>query len=196
MNKRTKQKIVCVVLLALGAGLIIGGAFFAPLLIPGVPIFVGGLGVAASIVEDKDKIAFNTTINNIHNHECAEHRASSAAASTPGPMLAHTETQTINSTYNFSASARMRIDSWNSRLRDLFAKAPKEMSNQEGQVPPLMFTHNYHYPAPVTADSELPKLNLDIDSILADKPCVLGAETVSSGDTIVSPESFTVVLQI
>lgn len=138
MKKGTKQKLMCAVLIISGIALIVGGVFLSPLLIPGVPIFAGGLAVAASIYEDKDKVAFHTTINNIHNHEAQD------GVSMPNVIKTK---MSSSSKYSFSESARGRIEIWASALREVFAKAPKEVKGDVSRIPPLFFTHNYHYPS-------------------------------------------------
>lgn len=128
MTRNEKQRLSCAVLLIVGLGLIIGGAFIPVLLIPGVPVFVGGLGVLAAIVEDKDKIAFNTTINNINNYD---------------GEIQSTRTERIRAKFNFGPSVGQRIGEWNDKLRDLFATAPKELGLTGNDAPVLTFTHNY-----------------------------------------------------
>jgi len=130
MTRHTKQRLACIALLAVGLGLIIGGIFLPALLIAGVPIFVGGLGVLAAIVEDKDKIAFHTTINNINNYS--------------GNGKQTVESERVAAIFNLGPSAAERINTWTNMMRDLLATAPSEMQLTGNNAPVLTFTHNYH----------------------------------------------------
>lgn len=133
MNRRTKQKISCVLLICAGVALIIGGSFIPALLIPGVPILVAGLGVLGALFEDKDKIAFNTTINNTYNH--CDH---------DGAIIrSETTTERVKAKFNFGPSVGQRITEWNERLRELFSNAPIEMNLNANSAPILTFSQNY-----------------------------------------------------
>ena len=59
MLKKTKEKIVAVVLLVGGLGLCIGGIFMPPLLVLGGGLLAGALAVISNILQDKDRITVN-----------------------------------------------------------------------------------------------------------------------------------------
>jgi len=128
MRKSTKKYIACGVLIIVGLGLCIGGIFMPPLLIAGVPIFTGGLSILAAIIEDNDKIAINTTINNFRGRS---------------PRNADYDgANTFRTRYHLGAAGKSKINLWASKLRETFNRTPSQFKEREPTV--VSFSNSYY----------------------------------------------------
>lgn len=61
MKSSTKKKLACGLLLAVGLGLVIGGAFFPPLLTAGVPILSTALGIFTHLMKKQEAATQEST---------------------------------------------------------------------------------------------------------------------------------------
>lgn len=65
MQKKTKEKISCIVLTAGGVALCIAGIWFPPLLVLGGAMIAGGLTILSNYLQDKDRFTVNNNYGNV-----------------------------------------------------------------------------------------------------------------------------------
>jgi hypothetical protein len=59
ISKRNKERLFCALLLSSGMGVCVASIWFPPLIVLGGGLLAGGLGIAANILQDKDRIVIN-----------------------------------------------------------------------------------------------------------------------------------------